>query len=49
MPLKVIDNMFFSSEKSFEIDASLFVQKPYLRTSYIESNIEEGIDLKSQF
>ena len=27
----------------------LFVQKPYLRSNYIESNIEEDIDLKSQY
>ena len=34
---------------SGKIDTSLFVQKPYLRTNYIESNIEEDIDLKTQF
>ena len=27
----------------------MFVQKPYLRTNYIEANIEEDIDLKNQF
>ena len=32
-----------------KIDTSLFVQKPYLRTNYIKSNIEEDIDLKNQF
>ena len=32
-----------------KIDTSLFVQKPYLRTSCIEANIEEDIDLKNQF
>ena len=26
-----------------------FVTKPYLRTNYIESNIEEDIDLKNQY
>ena len=31
------------------IDTSLFVQKPYLRTNYIEANIEEDIDLKVQY
>ena len=31
-----------------KIDTSLFVQKPNLRTNYIESNIEEDIDLKNQ-
>ena len=32
-----------------KIDTSQFVQKPYLRTKYLESNIEEDIDLKTQF
>ena len=30
-------------------DTSIFVQKPYLRINYIESNIEEDIDLKNQY
>ena len=29
------------------IDTSLFVQKPYLRTNYIEANIEEDIEEKN--
>ena len=47
MPIKVFGN----SSNNFEhkIDTSLFVQKPYLRHNYIESNIEEDIDLKSQY
>ena len=32
-----------------KIDTSLFVQKPYLRSNYIESNIEEDINLKNQY
>ena len=32
-----------------KIDTALFVQKPFLRTNYIESNIEENIDMKNQF
>ena len=32
-----------------KIDTSLFVQRPYLRTNYIEINIEEDIDLKNQY
>ena len=39
--LETILNLIFST--------TLFVQKPYLRTNYIESNIEEDIDLKNQF
>ena len=45
--------MFFGNSNSNnsdnKIDTSLFVQKPYLRTNYIESNIEEDIDLKNQY
>ena len=38
-----------SNNSGNKIDTSLFVQKPYLRTNYIEANIEEDIDLKNQF
>ena len=31
------------------IDTTLFVQKPYLRTNYIESDMEEDIDMKQKF
>ena len=47
MPINVFGNSSNNSDK--KIDTSLFVQKPYLRTNYIESNIEEDIDLKNQF
>ena len=30
-------------------DTSLFLQKPYTRLNYIESEIEEDIDLQSKF
>ena len=36
-----------SNDNSHKIDTSLFVQKPYLRTKYIEANIEDDIDKKS--
>ena len=48
MPLNVFGNSN-SNNSDNKIDTSLFVQKPYLRTNYIESNIEEDIDLKNQF
>ena len=32
-----------------KLDASSFVEKIYLRTNYIESKIEEGIDMRNQF
>ena len=47
MPINVFGNSSNNSEQ--KIDTSLFVKKPYLRTNYIESNIEEDIDLKIQF
>ena len=47
MPINVFGNS--SHDNNNRIDSSLFVQKPYLRTNYIESNIEEDIDLKNQF
>ena len=45
MPINVFGNSSHDNNNN-KIDTSLFVQKPYLRTNYIESNIEEDIDLK---
>ena len=47
MPINVFGNSSNNSEQ--KIDTSLFVQKPYLRRNYIESNTEEDIDLKNQY
>ena len=47
MPINVIGNSSNNSEN--KIDTSLFVQKPYLRTNYIEANIEQDIELKNQY
>ena len=47
MPINLFENSSNSSDN--EIDTSLFVQKPYLKTNYIESNIEEDIDSKNQY
>ena len=44
MPLNVFGNSSNISDNI--IDTSLSAQKPYLRHNYIESNIEEDIDLK---
>ena len=46
MPINEFGN---SNNSENRIDTSLFVQKPYLRTKYIESNIEEDINLKNQY
>ena len=47
MPINVFGNS--SNNNDNKSDTSLFVQKPYLRTNYIERNIEEDIDLKNQY
>ena len=48
MPINVFGNSSSSYDNN-KIDISLFVQKPYLRSNYIEADIEEHIDLKNQF
>ena len=48
MPINVFGNSSNNNNDN-KIDTSLFVKKPYLRTNYIESNIEEDIDLKNQY
>ena len=48
MPINVFGNSN-SSNSDNKIDTSLFVQKPYLRSNFIESDREEDIDLKNQF
>ena len=47
MPINVFGNSLNNSDN--KIDTSLFVQKPYLRSNYIEANIEEDFNLKNQF
>ena len=44
MPINVFGNT--SNNSNNKIDTSLYVQKPYLRSDYIEANIEEDIDFK---
>ena len=46
MPLNVFGNSSNISDN--KIETALFVQKPYLRSNYIESKLEEDIDLKYQ-
>ena len=38
-----------SNNSENKIDTSLFVQKPSLRTKYMEASIGEDIDLKNQY
>ena len=47
LPINVFGSTSGNNEN--KIDTSIFVQKPYLRTNYIESNIEEDLDMKNQF
>ena len=47
MPINVFGNS--SLDNGNKNDTSLFVQKFYLRTNYIEANFDEDITLKNQF
>ena len=47
MPKNLFGN--FSNNAEHKVDTSLFVQKPYSRTKYMEANIDEDLDLKNQF
>ena len=47
MPIKLFGNSSNICES--KIDSSFLIQTPYLRTKYIESDIEEDIDLKNQY
>ena len=48
MPTNVFGNSRCSShDNGKKIDTTSFVQKPYSRTNYIESNIEEDEDMKN--
>ena len=49
MPIVVFGKSCSSYDNGNKIDTYIFVQKPYLRFSYKESNIEEHIDLKKQY
>ena len=44
---KASKRVWYTSEN--KIFTSLFVQKPYLITNYIEASIEESIDIKNKF
>ena len=48
MPINVIGNSSFSHDNGNKTDTSISVQKPCLRTNYLESNIEGDIDMKKK-
>ena len=47
MPINVSGNSCHDDKS--KIDTSLFVQKPFLRKNYVESDLEDDIDLKNQY
>ena len=47
MPIIVFGNRLKIYEN--KVDTSLIVQNSYLRTNYVDTNIEEDIDMKKQF
>ena len=49
MPINVFGNSSSSHDNGINFDTSLFFQKHYLRTSFLEANIEGAIDLKNHF
>ena len=49
MLINVFGKRSSSYDNGNKIDTSLFVQKLCLRTIYIETNIEEDIDLNNQY
>ena len=49
MLINVDGNSNSDDNNGNKIDTSLFVQKPYLRTNYLESVLEEDIDLRNQY
>ena len=48
MPINVFGNSN-SNDNGNKIDTLVLVQKPYLRTNYIENKLEEEFDLKNQY
>ena len=49
MPINLFGDNSYSYDNGNKIDTSSFVQKPYLRTNYTESNLKGNLDLKKQF
>ena len=49
MLINVFGNSSSSYDNGNEIDTTFFVEKPYLRSNYIDAYVEEGLDLKNQY
>ena len=48
MPINVLGNSSSSHDNGDKTDTSMFIQKLYLRTKYLEANIGEDFDTKNQ-
>ena len=48
MPINVFGNSSSSNDNN-KIDTSRFVQKSYLKSNYIETDIDHDINLKNQY
>ena len=48
MPINVFGNSSSSHDNGNKIHTTLFVRKSYQWANYIESNVEEDIDMKNQ-
>ena len=48
MPINVFGNSN-SKDNNYKIDTPRFVQKIYLRSNYIETNIDHDINIKNQY
>ena len=49
MLTNVLSNSSSSHDNGNKFDTSMFVQKPYLKTNFIESSTGEGIEIITQF
>ena len=49
MPINVFGNSSSSNDNNIKIDLSQYARKSYIRSNYIESDIDHDIDLKNQY
>ena len=49
MPINVFGNSSSSNDNNNKIDLSQYARKSYIRSNYIESDIDHDIDLKNQY
>ena len=49
MPISVFGNSSSSNDNNNKIDLSQYARKSYIRSNYIESDMDHDIDLKNQY